>query len=71
MYLKLRPHHQQTISQKALYKIGSRYYGSFKVEKQIGEVAYKLELSLDSANTPSGARFLVEEANWFQHRTEQ
>ncbi|GER57098.1 polyprotein [Striga asiatica] len=44
VYLKLRPHRQQTISQKVLYKLGNRFYGPYQIIERIGEVAYTLEL---------------------------
>lgn len=42
VYLKLWPYQQQLISQKALYKLGSRYYGPYQVIERIGEVAYRI-----------------------------
>lgn len=48
VYLKLRPYRQQSISQKALYKLGSRYYGPFQVTEHIGAIAYQLALSDDA-----------------------
>lgn len=48
VYLKLWPYRQQSISQKALYKLGSRYYGPFQVLEKIGEVAYKVSLPPDA-----------------------
>lgn len=45
VYLKLKPYRQQSISQKAMYKLGSRFYGPFRVKARVGKVAYKLELA--------------------------
>lgn len=47
VYLKLRPHRQQTFSQKTLYKLDNKFYGPFRVVARVGEVAYKLELPAD------------------------
>lgn len=52
VYLKLRPYRQQTISQKAIYKLGSRFYGPFQIEQRIGTVAYKLSLPSDAQIHP-------------------
>lgn len=52
VYSKLQPHCQLTVSQKMLFKPESRYYGLFRVEKQIGEVAYRLELPSDAQIHP-------------------
>lgn len=49
---KLRPYRQQSLSQKALYKLGSRFYGPYKILKRIGEVAYKLELPAEAQIHP-------------------
>lgn len=51
-YLKLRPYRQNTLSQKAFSKLGTRYYGPFQVIARVGEVAYKLELSDDTQIHP-------------------
>lgn len=48
VYLKLCPHPQQSVSLKALYKLGSRYYGPFRAVARIGEVVYRLELPRDA-----------------------
>ncbi|GER25294.1 ty3-gypsy retrotransposon protein [Striga asiatica] len=48
VYLKLRPYRQQTISQKALFKLGSRFYGPYKIIERVGEVAYQLDLPAEA-----------------------
>lgn len=44
VYLKLKPYRQHSISQKAWHKLGSRFYGPFRVIEKIGEVVYRLDL---------------------------
>lgn len=44
VFLKIPPHKQKSVTQKALFKLGSRFYGPYKVLQLIGEVAYRLEL---------------------------
>lgn len=48
VYLKLRPYRQHSISKKALYKLGGRFYGPFHILEEIGEVAYKLMLPVEA-----------------------
>ncbi|KAJ8640662.1 hypothetical protein MRB53_017356 [Persea americana] len=44
VFLKIQPQKQKSVTQKALFKLGSQFYGPYKVLQHIGEVAYKLEL---------------------------
>ena len=48
VYLKIQPHRQKTITQKALYKLGCRFYGPYQVVSKVGEVAYKLDLPAEA-----------------------
>lgn len=48
VYLKLRPHKQQSICKRIYQKLPTRYYGPFKVIDKIGEVAYKLQQPAES-----------------------
>lgn len=52
VYLKLRPYRRNLVSQQALYKLGSRFYGPFQIERRIGAVAYRLKLPEDSQVHP-------------------
>ena len=44
VYVKLRPHRQNSATQRIYSKVAARYYGPFQIVSQIGEVAYKLHL---------------------------
>ncbi|KOM32921.1 hypothetical protein LR48_Vigan01g247700 [Vigna angularis] len=44
IYLKIRPLRQVSMLTTLHLKLCSRYYGSFKVVKQVGPVAFKLQL---------------------------
>ncbi|CAA0810083.1 Unknown protein [Striga hermonthica] len=52
VYLKLRPYRQHTISQKALFRLGSRFYGPYKILERVGEVAYRLDLPAEAQIHP-------------------
>lgn len=44
VYLKIRPHRQASMPTKLHPKLSARYYGPYLVLKQIGEVAFRLQL---------------------------
>ena len=49
VFLKLRPHRQQSVVSRINAKLEARYYGPFQIVDRIGAVAYKLKL-------PDGSR---------------
>ncbi|WVZ18576.1 hypothetical protein V8G54_005898 [Vigna mungo] len=44
VYLKIRPHRQSTMPTRLHPKLSTRYFGSFKILQQVGNVAFRLEL---------------------------
>lgn len=48
VYLMLQPYTQSTLRKKGTEKLKPQYYGPFKVVKRVGEVAYELDLTVDS-----------------------
>ncbi|KZV15183.1 peroxidase 64 [Dorcoceras hygrometricum] len=49
VYLKLRPHRQQSVCRRIYQKLAPRFYGPFEIVQKIGAVAYRLKL-------PAGTR---------------
>ncbi|KZV27225.1 hypothetical protein F511_04678 [Dorcoceras hygrometricum] len=44
VYVKLRPHRQQSVCKRVYQKLSPRYYGPFEILQRIGAVAYKVQL---------------------------
>lgn len=44
VYLKLQPYRQNALGVRGSLKLRSKFYGPFRVEQKIGQVAYKLQL---------------------------
>lgn len=52
VYLKLRPHRQQSVVQRVNQKLAARFYGPFQVKARVEEVPYKLQLPDNSRIHP-------------------
>ena len=50
--VKLQPYRQISIANRLSNKLAKRYYGPFRVVERIGEVAYRLDLALNSKIRP-------------------
>ena len=48
VYLMLLPYRQSILKKSGAKKLKPRYYGSFRIVRQVVEVAYELELPKDS-----------------------
>lgn len=52
VFLNLRLHQQQSVCKRIYQKLVARCYGPFRIIKRIGNVAYKLQLLLESRVHP-------------------
>lgn len=48
VFLHLQPYRQSTLKRSGAEKLKPRFYGPYRVLRRIGEVAYELELPLES-----------------------
>ena len=48
VYLRLLPYRQSSLKKKGAEKLQPRFYGPYKIIQKVGEVAYELELPLES-----------------------
>lgn len=44
VYVKLKPYRIHSLAKKPNEKLGTQYFGPFKITKRIGIIAYQLEL---------------------------
>lgn len=52
VWVKLIPYRQLTVMKRSNEKMAPKYFGSFRIEKKIGIVAYKLQLPVGSKIHP-------------------
>ena len=48
VYLKLQPYRQQSLARKCCEKLAPKFYGPYRIIKEIREVAYRLDLPLEA-----------------------
>ena len=48
VYLRLQPYTKYSLKKKGVEKLKTHFYGTYKVVRKVGEVAYELELPEES-----------------------
>lgn len=52
VYVRLKPHKQQSVAHRVYPKLSARFFGPYQVENRIGSVAYRLKLLATSKVHP-------------------
>ena len=52
VYLRLQPYRQSSVALRGNTKLTAKYFGPYRIEKRIGNVAYRLQLPITSKVHP-------------------